>query len=191
MVEKDTIGYTYPSTRQDLIEAFNQSPDINKVIEDSDGQIFIIQTKPNPEDNTENIVNNYIMIDLEWSKSENDKPYYPTLQCSTPGEYIKILFTKDGYLVYGNNSKNTSSEDILNKEERVQEILDLTKRGVQFIDIFRNIPIALRADIRKEFIRNLDCKVNDTVDPTLDCVALTLDAINSVQTGEIKEITQT
>lgn len=190
MAEKDRVDTIYPSSEQDLLEAFNQSPDISKVIEDSDRNIFIIQTEPNPESNSENIVRNYIVVGLEWSKSENDKPYYPTLQCSIPGEYIKILFTKEGYLVLGKNSKNTSSEKILNKEERVQEILDLTKRGVQFINIFRNIPIALRADIRKKYIRRLDCKRNDTAEPTLDCVALTLDAINSVQTGEIKEITQ-
>lgn len=190
MVEKDTLDNVYTSSKQDLIEAFNKSPDISKVIEDDEGRIFIIQTKPNPESKKENIVHNYIVIDLEWSKSENDKPFYPTLQCSIPNDYIKITFKKDGYLVNVHNNKNTPLEDILNKEGRVQEILDLTKRGIQFIDIFRNIPIAQRADIRKEFIRKLNCKINDTTEPTLDCIALTLEAINSVQIGERKEITQ-
>jgi len=188
MIEKDNIDTSNISTRQDLIEAFGQSPDISKVIEDSDGRIFIIQTEPNPESNSENIVSNYIVVDLKWSKSENDKPYYPTIQCSTSHDYINITFKKDGYLVCGHNNK--SSEEILNKEERVKEIFDLTKKGIQFIEIFRNIPIGLRADIRKEYIRKLDCRINDTPEPTLDCVALTLEAINSVQKGEIKEITQ-
>ena len=184
MIEKDKLDSIYTSTEQDLEEIFEQSPDILKVLEDNDGRVSIIHSKQ------DNVVHNYIIIDLKWSKSKSDKPFYPSLKCSTPQDYIDIDFTKDGYIVNAYNQKNHLLNDSSNKSKRIEEIMDISQRGMSFVETFRNIPMHLRADLRNKYIRKLDCKINDTPDSTLDCVSLTLEAINSFQRGELNEITE-
>lgn len=183
MIEKDNLDTPYTSTEQDLIEAFEQSPDILKVLEDKDGRISIIQSDEG------NVVHNYIIVDLKWSKSKDDTPFYPTFKCSTPKDFLEIDFSKNGYTVNVKNYRDNPIFGITNKQERVKEIMDIAQRGINMIQIFRNIPINKRSDIRNRYIRNLDCNINDTPEPTLDCLALTSRAIELVKRGEIKEIT--
>lgn len=183
MVEKkDKLDLIYPSSEEDLITAFEYSPDILNIYEDSDGLVTIRHSKP------ESVVENTLAADLKWSKLRGDTPFYPTLRCLTPRNFIEITFSKDGYTVEGYNQKGDPLRKFPNKQERVSEVMDIIRRGMSFIEIFRTIPMNLRADIRKKYINILDCKLNSNPEPTLDCLSLTLRAINMVQKGKIREI---
>ncbi len=182
MVEKDKFDIIYPSTEQDLVEAFDHSPDILNVHEDSDGLISMVQSKPGT------VVQNYLVADLKWSRFRGDKPFYPTLRYSSPRNFIEISFMENGYTVNAYNQQGDPLKKFPNRQQRVEEIMDSIQRGISFIEIFRSIPIHLRADIRNKYMRKLDCKITGIQEPTLDCLSLTSRAINMVQKGKIREI---
>lgn len=182
MVEKKEPDIIYPSTEQDLVEAFNESSDILKVMEDDNGLVSILYSESGT------FLDDYIVADLNSSESENDKSFYPTLRCANRKSFIEINFSKNGYTVAAYDYKEQPLNGLYGKKKKVQKIMDIAQRGIGLIEIFRNIPIHLRADIRDRYIKKLDCKVNDYYEPTLDCVSLTSRAINMVQSGKIKEI---
>ncbi len=182
MVEKDKFDIIYPSTEQDLVEAFDHSPDIIKVKEDTDGVICITQLKPGTA------IENYLVADLKWSRFRGDQPFYPTLRYSSPRNFIEISFMENGYTVNPYNQQGDPLKKFPNKQQKVAEIMDIIQRGISFIDILRTTPISLRADIRNRYIQKLDCNLYGSQEPTLDCLSLTSRAINMVQKGKIKEI---
>lgn len=182
MIEKDKFDIIYPSTEQDLVEAFDHSPDILKVHEDSDGVICITQLKPGTA------VENYLVADLKWSKFRGDQPFYPTLRYSTPSNFIEISFLEKGYTVNAYDQKGNPVKNLTDKQKTVKEIMDTIKRGIGFIEILRTIPMYLRADIKQKYSFTLECNLNGSEEPTLDCLSLTSRAINMAQSGKIKEI---
>lgn len=177
MVEKEDSNIIYPSSEQDLIEAFHQSPDIMWIDEKDDGAIVIHQMK----DHNHNILS----ADLRWTKFKEDKPFYPILRFDNPLKSISmdIVFMKEGYLVNTHNLKSRRKT-----QQLVEDTMDTIQRGIEMIQIFRSIPMSKRKELGDQYFIKLHCQLESIKDPTLDCLSITSRAIDLAKRGKIKEI---